>query len=426
MQLTKTEYEELAAARENAEKARKQAVQARDKLDALLADAVITDEPPAGETPTWTTQDGAIYWQGQPFNMVALNWGGGEDVYGFNGIWGPNTLTDIANAATDAGFNAIRLLGGAVLSVAPDFKPFVQAGSWWPKAMPSSANSQYASMTAIQVLDEMVAQLTAAQMPFLLDPCHTFCNDPPAPYAWNQWDSANIGLAANFQAPQWLDMMEMLALRYAGNPYFIGLESDNEPWGDVRFMPTSEQAYKVGSTCNWTKCQSDLYARLTAANPNILVGITAVEQGNSDGNAGPGECFEQWTKDPSTRPAFGPQALYVVHHYGPGIGSTKPYCNAPDFPANLPAVCDQMWGFLRAEGKTVLVSEWGMPSTSTALSDTHDTAFMDYLIDRDLNLAFWSGSNSADTKVVFPGDLTGPLIADAAVLQRIAPVLAAP
>jgi len=396
-------------------------------LTPLIDGFVLEGTPdPEPAMPTWTTKDGKFYFEGKVFEPRFINIHGWQTCFGFNGIWGPNTLENFIDAAKAAGFNGMRAAANSlcVRDSTRAFQPFIQSGSWWPPAYPSDVNAKYRTMTYLQVLDDLVATCEAKKFPIILDLFHDFVGALPTPYPWGQqWANPITNSGSGFTMDEWVACHAFFADRYKANKYVMGYMPDNEPYGDIHFYPSSKTGYLEGSSTNWSQCMRKVFQAINAANPNVLVGIQGIDTPGP--NAAWGETFEQWTQDASTRIAeLNEQAFYEFHHYGPGIGSTKPYCNDANFPANLPAVCDAMFGFLQSEGKAIFAGEWGFPSSPTTLSNTHDQAFLDYMVSRKIAGSFWAASNSADTISLWEGNLTTPVVNNTALVSKLAPWLA--
>ena len=429
MQLTQTEYDELQAARENAEKARKQAVNARDKLDGLLAGAVITDAPP---TAAWATSGNVILRAGQPFVPHFINFTGLEDIFAPNGIWTNNTVESMLDVVKANEFNGIRITTNTVLHTAPEFRPLVNVGEYgqttYPRTYCSAANSAWRELTVWGILDRLTAACAERGLAFIINQ-HRFCTDGPEPYAWGHGDSGYIGQAPNLPAASWIQLCTKIASRYASMPEFMGVELHNEPHSGARWMDGEASEYMVDGECNWRNCVEGATAAINQVAPDILILVTGVDgdwqSGESDEanvNCGWGELFSAW-RNPAFMPdLLAPNRIVIApHHYGPLVGSRKPYVDDPSFPDNLPDVLHDHFGFLWPT-YPVMLTEYGGPLGSTGDADdaAHAEALREYMLDWGIGGAFWAFCNSADTLVLCPNLDT--LDVDQRVVDYLAPL----
>ena len=436
MQLTQTEYDELKSARDNADKARKQAVTARDKIDALLAGAEIIDPAQPGD-PAWETYGTVILRAGKPFIPHFINFSGLEDIFAPNGIWTNNTVESMLDVAKANGFNGLRITTNTVLHTAPEFRPLVNVGEYgqttYPRTYCSGANSAWRELTVWGILDRLTAACAERGLAFIINQ-HRFCTDGPEPYAWGHGDSGYIGQAPNLPAEAWITLCAKIAGRYAGMPEFMGVELHNEPHNGARWMDDLAPGYMVSGECNWRNCVEDAVSMINEAAPDILILVTGTdgdwtsgESTDANANCGWGELFSAW-RNPAYLPDFTMSDRIVIapHHYGPLVGSKKPYAYDPSFPDNLPAVLEDHFGFLRAAGYQfpIMLTEYGGPLGSTGDADdaAHAEALRQYMLDRGIGGAFWAFANSADTLVLCP-DLN-TLDVDPRVVDYLAPLAA--
>lgn len=86
--------------------------------------------------------------------------------------------------------------------------------------------------------------------------------------------------------------------------------------------------------------------------------------------------------------------VYSPHVYGPSV-APQDYFEGGDFPANLPAIWDGMFGFVRGSAP-VVVGEWGGRLTGT--DATWQRAFASYLTSRRIGSFYWAlNPTSGDT-----------------------------
>jgi aryl-phospho-beta-D-glucosidase BglC (GH1 family) len=134
---------------------------------------------------------------------------------------------------------------------------------------------------------------------------------------------------ANHSQAQWADDWQMLAQRYADDPQVIGADLHNGTWGD--------------GPNDWAAAATAAGNAIGAVNPNWLIFVEGIGtyQGQSywcDGNL-------KGVKDYPIELNTPNKLVYSPHDY-PDSVYAQPWFQGPDFPGNLPAKFDQMWGYI--------------------------------------------------------------------------------
>ncbi len=117
------------------------------------------------------------------------------------------------------------------------------------------------------------------------------------------------------------------------------------------------------------------------------------------------------------------RVVYSPHTYGPSVVD-QAYFHDPDFPRNMPAIWDDLFGFVElATGKAVVVGEWGGFFHPDTPSLVWVNAFAAYLRDRCMSdNVFWDlNPNSGDTGGILKNDWTTPRIRRLALLHWVQP-----
>jgi endoglucanase len=94
--------------------------------------------------------------------------------------------------------------------------------------------------------------------------------------------------------------------------------------------------------------------------------------------------------------AGGNRVVYSPHSYGPSV-FMQSYFQDPNFPANMPNIWDQKFGWVpKRTGRAVVIGEWG--GTNQGLDAQWQTAFASYLIARGIDAFYWTlNPGSSDT-----------------------------
>ncbi len=95
---------------------------------------------------------------------------------------------------------------------------------------------------------------------------------------------------------------------------------------------------------------------------------------------------------------------YSPHVYGPSVDN-QPYFSDPTFPANMPAIWNYHYGYIRnMSGPAVVTGEWGGEVTGSDLVWLN--AFVNYLLAMDMtDQFFWClNADSGDTGGILNSD----------------------
>jgi Endoglucanase len=97
--------------------------------------------------------------------------------------------------------------------------------------------------------------------------------------------------------------------------------------------------------------------------------------------------------------------VYSAHDYSPKVWQQS-WFSHPDFPANLPALWDSMWGHLAKENLTpVLLGEFGGRSVGGDAEGIWQRSLMRYLKDHKISYTYWCWNpDSGDTGGVLADD----------------------
>lgn len=335
-----------------------------DAASGPASDDILGTAVPRSES--YWVGDGRIHYGERELHLYGLNWFGLEtDARALFGVQeAQRSVADFLAQVKSLGFNALRV------PLSPE------------SIDPGFPNPDWAKRGALDTgrehFEELAAAAEDAQLYMLWD-IHTCSSavgfrktgptDPACTgYGEDEW-LANLGTLAE------------LAKNYA--PYVVGIDLFNEPHG-LTWEAWKALAEEGGRT-------------VLRANPRIL---TFVEGVGSEGYQGAEPVF--WGENltgvrlaPIDLPAA--RLVYSPHVYGPSVYA-QPYFTAGDFPANMPAIWDDHFGFLFGQSSAVVPGEFG--GRYTGSDKTWQDAFVDYLRERSTSRSFfyWSlNPNSGDT-----------------------------
>lgn len=288
---------------------------------------------------------------GAAVRIAAVNWFGLETTaFAPHGLHQRNWREMIEQMA-ELGFNAIRL---------PFSAEAIQKGGT-PNGIDFNLNPDLAGLSPIQILDKIVDHAGQIGLRIILDHHRSSAGNGP--------NGNGLWYEGEFTTVRWVKMWEDLATRYAGNPTVIAADLHNEPHG--------------ANWKSWAMAAEIAGNAVLAKNPDWLILVEGV--GLHDGE------YYWWGGNLAgarDRPIVlnQPDKLVYSPHDYPNSVYPQPFFYAADFPNNLPALFDRMWGYLWREGTApVLVGEMG-----SRLTDPRDRAWMEKIT------AYLAGDTNAD------------------------------
>ncbi|MBC9206807.1 cellulase family glycosylhydrolase [Roseomonas aerophila] len=315
---------------------------------------------------------GAISTQGNQFvdangdnvRIGAINWYGMETTrFAPDGLDQRNWM-DMMDQMVGLGFNAIRL----------PFSSQALAGHDLPTNINYQLNPDLVGLTASGIMDKIVGYAGEIGMRVLLDRHRGEAGDGP--------NDNGLWYDATYTEQAWIDDWTMLATRYAGNPTVLGADLSNEPhagtWGD-------------GSATDWRAAAERAGNAILAANPDWLIVVEGTGWYDGEGYWWGGNLMGA-TEHP-VRLNVPNRLVYSAHDYPPSL-FPQSFFNDPNFPNNMPALFEKMWGHVFTSGTApVLLGEFG-----SGMTDAKDVAWMQQLV------AYLNGDFNVDgTNDLAPG-----------------------
>ena len=304
----------------------------------------VEGNPGAGGGPGWFSTAGnqIVDASGASVQLAGVNWFGFESsTLAPHGLW-TRGYKEMMDQMKELGFNTIRL---------PFSNDTLHGGT--PNGIDFSKNADLQGLSALQIMDKIVAYAGDIGLRIILDHHR---NDSGAGTSGN-----GLWYDAQHSEAQWISDWQMLASRYAGDATVIGADLHNEPFAGT---------WGGGGATDWAAAAERAGNAIGSVNPDWLIFVEGVanHQGQSywwGGNL-------MGVKDRPIQLDVANKLVYSAHDY-PNSIYEQSWFDGPDFPANLPAKFDQMWGYIYKQGLApVYIGEFG-----TKLVDPKDAPWLE-------------------------------------------------
>lgn len=336
----------------------------------------------------------SIYKDGEPIRLFGVNWFGAETLdHAPHGLWARN-YREMIDQMLDSGFNAVRV---PICPITLDNVP--------TRSIDFSKNPGLQGLNSLEVLDRVLAELDRQGMYILLDHHRPDCRA-----------ISQLWYTDSYSEAEWIADLEFLADRYRDLEHFIGIDLKNEPHGAA--------TWGTGNVAtDWNLAAERASAAVLETNPEILVFVEGVGDNpvcSSPTNHWWGGNLEPQACAPLQIPED--KLVFSPHVYGPDVFA-QPYFSDPSFPANMPAIWDQHFGFLADQGRILAPGEFG--GRYGIGGDPADVdwqnALVDYFIEKDIcDFFYWSWNpNSGDTGGILADDWTSLRTDKLANLSRL-------
>ena len=360
-----------------------------------ISDAsVIEGNPGSGAAPGWLSTSGnqIVDSAGHTVQIAGVNWFGFESsTFAPHGLW-TRGYKDMMDQMVDLGFNTIRL----------PFSSEMLHTTAAPNGIDFNKNPDLQGLSALQIMDKIVDYAGQLGLKIILD--HHRSNAGAGTSDNGLWYDSQYTQAA------WINDWKMLAARYADDPAVIGADLHNEPYNGT---------WGGGGANDWALAAETAGNAIGTVNANWLIFVEGVGTYKGESYWWGGNLMG--VRDRPIDLALDDKLVYSAHDY-PNSVYKQPWFQGADFPANLPAKFDQMWGYIYKEGiAPVWIGEFG-----TKLVDPKDAPWLeaitsylggDFNNDGTSDLAagqkgpswtFWSWNpNSGDTGGILTDNWTG-------------------
>jgi chitinase len=309
-----------------------------------ITDTSIVEGDPTGTTGWLSTAGNQIVDSaGRNVQIAGVNWFGFEgNNMSPNGLW-TRSYKEMMQQMVDEGFNTIRLpfssdmlhATGAALGI--DF----------------NQNPDLKGLTPLQVMDRIVAYAGEIGIKIILDHHRSSAGDGTS--------SNGLWFDSSHSQADWVSDWQMLAERYADNTAVIGADLHNEPYNGT---------WGGGGANDWAAAAELAGNAIGDVNPNWLIFVEGVASYDGQNYWWGGNLMG--VRDRPIELDVDNKLVYSAHDY-PNSVYAQPWFQGADFPANLPAKFDQMWGYIYKEGiAPVYIGEFG-----TKLTDPKDVAWFE-------------------------------------------------
>ncbi|MGC9664964.1 cellulase family glycosylhydrolase [Planosporangium sp. 12N6] len=327
---------------------------------------------------------------GNPVRLTGINWFGMEtDNKTFHGLWSRG-YKDMLDQMASLGYNTLR-----VPFSNDALKPGATATS-----VDAVSNPDLVGLSPLQILDKVVGYAGSKGMRVLLDR-----HRPTSAGQTALWYTSSTPEST------WISDWQMLAQHYKGNTTVIGADLHNEPHADGTDPSATGACWGCGDQArDWRLAAERAGNAILSANPDWLIvveGVTCASGGNPNtwDNVPDTEHCGWWGGNLSRAGQYPVRLnktgklVYSAHEYGLSVYH-QPWFDDPSFPANLPAIWDQQFGYLDKQNiAPVLLGEFG-----TTLADPKDKVWLQELMKytgtgtSGMDFTYWSWNpNSGDT-----------------------------
>ena len=329
--------------------------------------------------------------RGDQVVLAGINWFGfATDFYAPHGL-SQRRLGDVLDQVASLGFNTVRL---------PFTNELFEPGRT-PRGIDPVLNPELNGLAGLELMDRLIQAAAERCLKVILDR-----HRPEAKDQSPLWYTTKIG------EERWIADWRMLASRYLGNDTVIGFDLHNEPSGAATWG-TGDLA------TDWRLAAERAGNSILEVNPRLLIIVQGVQELSGRHYWWGGNLSA--ARSQPVRLSIAGRLVYGPHDYGPGVHS-QPWFSDASFPANLPAVWDQFWGYLHKEKiAPVLVGEFGGLARAGDRDTEWQRSLVDYIQRYKLSYCYWA----LNPNPISPGGLllADWSTADPAKLAVLQPIL---
>jgi endoglucanase len=340
-------------------------------------------------------KDGAIYQGDLRAHIKGVNWFGMEtEVYAFHGLWAVSMMF-VLDFLVQNKFNAVRVPFSAELALGLDTLKCTSINTF--------ANPDFADCTPGRLLDAFVRECEKRGIIVMLD-MHRLKGNGGITELWYD---------ATYTEETIIRAWRVMAARYANSPAVFAADLKNEPHGSATWSSGNAQT-------DWNKAAERIGNAVLSVNPRLLIFVEGVETHKGVGSWWGGNLMG--VRDAPINLARPNKLVYSPHVYGPSVYA-QPYFSDGAFPANLPAIWNNHWAFLKRENLgAVCVGEWGGWMRSDNRDDVWHNAFAAFLRAQEIDYFYWClNPNSGDTGGLLGDDWKTPVAAKLRLLDTVSP-----
>ncbi|XVV06988.1 cellulase family glycosylhydrolase [Actinosynnema sp. CA-248983] len=349
---------------------------------------------------------------GKTVRLTGINWFGMEtDNKTFHGLWSNRTWKQQLDQMAQLGYNTLR-----VPFSNDALKPDAKASG-----VNDFVNPDLVGLSPMQILDKVIGYAGEKGMRVILDR-----HRPTSAGQSALWYTATVPEST------WIEDWKALARRYAGNPTVIGADLHNEPHAEGTNPNATGACWGCGDTArDWRLAAERAGNAILSVQPDWLIFVEGV-------SCPSGGLSNVWDNDPSNdedcgwwggnlskagqfpvRLSVPNRLVYSPHEYATSVYRQK-WFDAPEYPANMPAIWDKYWGYLYKNNTApIMMGEFG-----STLADPKDKVWLENLMAytgsgvNGMSFTYWSWNpNSGDTGGIVGDDWTTVNQAKQSILQ---------
>ncbi|MFI9814588.1 cellulase family glycosylhydrolase [Saccharothrix variisporea] len=349
---------------------------------------------------------------GATVRLTGINWFGMEtDNKTFHGLWSSRTWKQQLDQMAQLGYNTLRV---------PFSNDALKADAK-ATGVNDYVNPDLVGLSPLQILDKVIGYAGQKGMRVILDR-----HRPTSAGQTALWYTAGVPEST------WIEDWKMLARRYAGNTTVIGADLHNEPHAEGTNPAATGACWGCGDTArDWRLAAERAGNAILSVQPDWLIFVEGV-------SCPSGGLSNVWDNDPSNDEDCGwwggnlskagqypvrlnvPNRLvYSPHEYATSV-YRQAWFDAPNYPANMPAIWDKYWGYLYKNNTApIMMGEFG-----TTLADPKDKVWLENLMAytgtgvNGMSFTYWSWNpNSGDTGGIVGDDWTTVNQAKQSILQ---------
>jgi aryl-phospho-beta-D-glucosidase BglC (GH1 family) len=209
-----------------------------------------------------------------------------------------------------------------------------------PTGFDASKNPDLVGLTPLQIMDKIVDYAGQIGMRVILDHHRSSLGGGTQDNGlW--YDTGNSPDGTPRDEAHWVSDWAMLAQHYANNPTVIGADLSNEPHNGTWGSP--DGVLSANGATDWVRASELAGNAILAANPNWLIFDEGVGSYKGQSYWWGGNLLG--VRDLQVQLNVANRLVYSVHDYGDSINA-QPWFFAPNYPANLPGVFNQYWGYI--------------------------------------------------------------------------------
>jgi endoglucanase len=352
-----------------------------------------------GPGPVYSASGGKFYKDGAEIKLYGLNWFGMEGTDKIlSGLWTGRQLADFLTDIKSKGFTAFRL---------PVSPQTINPGYIMTAALPYSGDDCAAlcgGKDGRTALEYTLGKMQAAGF-YVVPDFHT-CNPaslgsglPGSPYA-----------CSGYSQSAWINDLKTLAALSKTYTNIVGIDLCNEPYS-MTYV-------------DWAAACSTGGQAVLSVNPNLTIWVEGVGNASASGVAGGANWGQNLYEAGSISGIPNNRLVFSPHSYGPSVAAMSYFADA-NYPNNMAAIWETMFGYLTGQGFTVIVGEFGGQYTTSSTKSQDDKlwqdTFVSWLISKGMkNSFYWCvNPNSGDTGGMYANDWITWNTGKLALLQRL-------